>query len=483
MKNKDKIINLFSIMIILGFSMLLLYFGRISYIWYDESFTMNIVQHPVREIISLTSLDVHPPLYYLVVKLLVSVLGFRTIAFHIPSILFIAAILVEILVFLNKYADSRTALFTIIGFISVPQITKYSLELRMYGMCMFLILSSVLVIFSMLKDFDEKEGVYFSWKWILLTIIQVACAYTHYFAGVAAVGSSVTFLIYMLIRYKKPGKIILFWIAYGFGMLVLYLPWISILFKQMSSINDDYWIQAPTLSELKTYLNEVFATGSPVLTILLIVVFFLGILFFFIFRKKDTLMPWIGLCYGTIGFWLLFGFGYSILVSPILVSRYLVMLLPILWIPILYTIMKNNKIYLNLIIVAFLCVLGFNNTKPVLTEYWNSDQMFLRAYLDENLDKEKDAFFSFYMQDMSIQAAYYPGVPQYLMEGRDANEAFKNWPLLVNCHYINDFNELHEIEGNIWCQDGLFLGAFTEAGYSVEEISVGRAILYRIYME
>lgn len=483
MKNKDNLYTIFSIAVIGLFSLLLLYYGRISNIWYDESFTMNIVGHPVKEIIQLTSLDVHPPLYYLIVKLFVSVLGPRTIAFHLPSILFVVAILVETLLFFRKYADSRVALLTIIGFISVPQIVKYSLELRMYSLCMFLIISALYLMYDMLMDFDKKEETYFYWKWIVLIVLQLSCAYTHYFAGVAAVGSSVAFLIYMLLRYKKPVKTILLWIAYGFSMLVLYIPWIKILFTQMSSVNDDYWIQKPTLSELRTYWNEIFSTPSTLFTVILVLLFFTGILFFFLFGKKEKMTSWIGLCYITIGFWLVFGFGYSILVSPILVSRYLVMLLPVIWIPVLYTLMKNNKIFISVPIVIFLCILGINGSKPVLDEYKNSDQMFLRAYLDENLDRNRDAFFSFYMQDMSIQAAYYPGVPQYLLEGRDANEAFKNWPLLVNCHFINDFNELLANEGNIWCLDGMFPEAFTGVGYLREEIQVGNSLLYRYYVE
>ncbi len=483
MKNKDRILNIISLAIIAVYSAVLLYFSRFSYIWYDESFTMNLVNHPVKDMIGLTALDVHPPLYYLVVKLFVSVLGPRTIAYHLPSLLFVIAILLETLLFLNKYADSKTALFSMIGFICVPQIAKYALEIRMYSMCMFLIASSVFLIFSMLKDFEEKEKVYFNAKWVLLAILQTACAYTHYFGGVAAVGSSLAFLIFMLIKVKKPGRTFVFWFSYCFSMLIMYIPWIKVLFSQMSSVNEDYWIGPPSLSEMKSYFDEIFKTDSLILTVILVILFVLGIILSAVFAKKEELSLFAGISYITVGFWLLFGFGYSILVSPIIVSRYLVMLLPILWLPALAAIVKNSHVAVTALMILVMIFIGFKNTKPVLDEYKNSEQMYLRAYLDEHLDKENDAFFSFYMQDMSIQAAYYPGVTQYLLEGRDAGEAFKSWPLLVNCRFITDFNELHEAPGVIWCQDGMFPGAFTDAGYSLEEVPVGNGILYRYYMD
>ena len=39
-----------------------------SDIWYDELFTVGFVSQPVGRMISLAARDVHPPLYYLMVK-------------------------------------------------------------------------------------------------------------------------------------------------------------------------------------------------------------------------------------------------------------------------------------------------------------------------------------------------------------------------------------------------------------------------------
>ena len=63
---------------ILGIALLLLSAGLLAVsvflcfsddIWYDELFTMGLASQPFGELISITARDVHPPLYYVIVKL------------------------------------------------------------------------------------------------------------------------------------------------------------------------------------------------------------------------------------------------------------------------------------------------------------------------------------------------------------------------------------------------------------------------------
>ena len=42
-----------------------------SDIWYDELFTVGMIEHSYGELVRFTAADVHPPLYYCIVKLFV----------------------------------------------------------------------------------------------------------------------------------------------------------------------------------------------------------------------------------------------------------------------------------------------------------------------------------------------------------------------------------------------------------------------------
>ena len=119
-------------------------------IWYDESFTINIVRKPLPELFRITALDVHPPLYYLVVKLFVGVLGDHIWVYHIPSLLFYILLLILTALFFSKYFDDRMSLLVTAAFCSLPNMIKYALEIRMYSMSMLLILSGLYVSYIMM---------------------------------------------------------------------------------------------------------------------------------------------------------------------------------------------------------------------------------------------------------------------------------------------------------------------------------------------
>ncbi|MDE7359017.1 MAG: hypothetical protein K2N39_06270, partial [Lachnospiraceae bacterium] len=54
--------------VLLGRSLMLCFSNDI---WYDELFTVGMVEHSYGEMVRFTAADVHPPLYYCIVKLFV----------------------------------------------------------------------------------------------------------------------------------------------------------------------------------------------------------------------------------------------------------------------------------------------------------------------------------------------------------------------------------------------------------------------------
>ena len=50
-----------------------------SDIWYDELFTVGMIEHSYGDLIGFTARDVHPPLYYCIVKLFVDLCKFASV--------------------------------------------------------------------------------------------------------------------------------------------------------------------------------------------------------------------------------------------------------------------------------------------------------------------------------------------------------------------------------------------------------------------
>lgn len=53
--------------------------------WGDEAFTINLIHGTIPQIIAGTAADVHPPLYYLIVKLVYTILGGHGWVYHLAS--------------------------------------------------------------------------------------------------------------------------------------------------------------------------------------------------------------------------------------------------------------------------------------------------------------------------------------------------------------------------------------------------------------
>lgn len=68
------------------FALLSFVIGLNQSIWFDEAYSVNLAQRSVGEIISLTAVDVHPPLYYLFLKVWGEIFGFSEVALRCSSV-------------------------------------------------------------------------------------------------------------------------------------------------------------------------------------------------------------------------------------------------------------------------------------------------------------------------------------------------------------------------------------------------------------
>ena len=73
----------------------------------DEYFTLTLINFDVGEMISLTAADVHPPLYYLILKFAMTVFGFFGISPHSIYAVRIVSIIPYAIIMLISYFKIR----------------------------------------------------------------------------------------------------------------------------------------------------------------------------------------------------------------------------------------------------------------------------------------------------------------------------------------------------------------------------------------
>ena len=147
-------------------------------LWLDEAFTANLVRESIVDIFKITANDVHPPLYYLIVKGFCSVFGMKGWAFHFVSVvpLIITLIFLLTVVWDSFGPEVSLIVMTLIG-ISDEAVT-YNVQIRMYSWAALFVLLSWYCFYLIVTHDSKKDYIGFS-------CFTLAAAYTHYYALIA----------------------------------------------------------------------------------------------------------------------------------------------------------------------------------------------------------------------------------------------------------------------------------------------------------
>lgn len=199
--------------------------------WGDEAWTALISQRSIPEMVRVTGEDFHPPMYYLMVHAWGSLFGFSELAIRSLSFIFFAATPM-VTYFLSGYLfkERWARLLTSVLVTLSPILFTYAFESRAYAILTFL---SVTAGYLFWQSRTAK-----SYRWPLAYLIVAAISvYVHYYAWFILASHGVYALLF---EWKTIRKI---WWA-GVGVLLIQLPWIPVLFSQVSEVNNSYWIGA-----------------------------------------------------------------------------------------------------------------------------------------------------------------------------------------------------------------------------------------------
>ena len=152
---------LFLILGILSFFVCLLQaFGQD--IWFDEVFSVNFIQHSYKEIAALTGKDVHPPLYYWYLKLFHDIgkvlvpAASSIVLCKLASMLPFVGIFVYTLTAIRKNFGLHIAGLFWFLIMTMPQISNYTVEIRMYSLALFFITAAFVHSYELVCAFPEQ---------------------------------------------------------------------------------------------------------------------------------------------------------------------------------------------------------------------------------------------------------------------------------------------------------------------------------------
>ncbi|KAA8816029.1 hypothetical protein EMB92_08825 [Bifidobacterium callitrichos] len=112
--------------------------GRGRSLWFDEQYSLILASKPVPELIRLTSVDAHPPLYYLMLKSWMPLAQGNIDMLRTFNCLLLGAAVLTLLVMLRDLFGERVACLCMPLLLCGGFTLRYGYELRMYAMAMLL---------------------------------------------------------------------------------------------------------------------------------------------------------------------------------------------------------------------------------------------------------------------------------------------------------------------------------------------------------
>lgn len=247
-------------------------------LWYDEGVTAEVARRGITELTRWTAHDIQPPLYYYLVAAWGRLAGWSEWSLRFPSAFFgtlVPPLLAAVAIALThrRSAGILAALLAALH----PLLVYYSQEARMYAM-----LTALGVFLAYLVIHAESGIMHRRLHWTVYVAVATAAVYTHYFAFFLLFALAVAFVVDQLIllpsmlRSRKRdvdapaavygvvrGSLLAFFVANAV-VLILYIPWLTALFRQIS-LDTSYWEGAFKLDEALRHIGNSFVGGETML--------------------------------------------------------------------------------------------------------------------------------------------------------------------------------------------------------------------------
>lgn len=213
-------------------------------LWFDEAFSWRLIEFSWPEMIARAAADVHPPLYYIVLKGWSVVFGSSLVALRSFSVAAAAATIAAAYLFVSSAVRSRAVGLFAAALIALSgwQI-QFAWEARMYTLGTTLALMSSWALLRAVRREPQTLG----W-WFVYALLSSLFAYVHYYALLTILAHIVFVIGYVLVLTRgRPGEILQsrrLWYGLIAAILAgaLYAPWIPILVNQLRQVQAAYWI-------------------------------------------------------------------------------------------------------------------------------------------------------------------------------------------------------------------------------------------------
>jgi uncharacterized membrane protein len=204
-------------------------------IWHDESYSATIIQGSYRQIISRTALDVHPPLYYLLLKTWSVFFGDSIIALRSFSVVTMLGAILITWGILRRLFGEKKALWALLFMCIGPFLVRYGQEMRMYGFAALLTAIATAIWLRLQNTKLNRLQLAYG-------VVIALGMYTQYFFVLVPLVHALSVLVLEKESFRR--KIVAlkeYWLA-AITVALLFLPWIPTVLHQFKAVYGAFWI-------------------------------------------------------------------------------------------------------------------------------------------------------------------------------------------------------------------------------------------------
>ncbi|MFI5212408.1 MAG: glycosyltransferase family 39 protein [Candidatus Saccharimonadales bacterium] len=199
-------------------------------VWFDEAYSIMLAKQPITQLVHLTAMDTHPPLYYLLLKAWAALFGWSELALRSLSVLALAGAVWFAGLLIKRTFGIRAALITLPFVVFAPFLLRYGFEIRMYALASFIGVAATYVLVAALQTKQTHK------QWVLFAVyglLVVIGMYTLYYMALLWI-AHVTWLMWLTVQQKQPLFRSRWLLAYA-GSIVLFLPWLPTFLSQVNN--------------------------------------------------------------------------------------------------------------------------------------------------------------------------------------------------------------------------------------------------------
>jgi mannosyltransferase len=376
----------------------------------DESQSFWQSSHSIRGLFHAVALDVHVPLYHLLLHFWIIYFGDGVATIRVLSLIFFLLSIPVFYVVARQLLSLRWSLFSMVLFSFSPFMNWYGNEARMYSL---LVLVSLINQYFFIKILKTGKG----WKWFALSAL--VGAYTHYFFLFVLATEGIFYL--MNRKQFAPGTFKRLLIV-GIMVTIALAPWLYYFHSLGSASGTRPDLARPsTVDFFNAYsqfllgfqddrINTIILSSWPLLMLVGLLAIRRG--------KAITSEQLFIATMATIP--VLLAYGLSLVVTPFFLSRYLIASVPSIFILIICLLSKYKKAaaLIGALLLIIATALGsiqqaVSANTPVKENYQQ-----VVAYIDDRVQP----------QDLVVLSAPFTIYPfEYYYHGSAQIDTLPNW--------------------------------------------------------